>query len=91
MQFEWDEEKQLSNLAKHGLDFEDVARFFENKPILLPTHRNEELRFVATGLLDNRFISVIITMRVSVIRIISMRRARDAEISHYRRFKKIKG
>lgn len=26
MEFEWDEQKRLSNLAKHGLDFADVAQ-----------------------------------------------------------------
>ena len=26
----WDESKRLQNLAKHGLDFEDCERIFEN-------------------------------------------------------------
>jgi uncharacterized DUF497 family protein len=25
MEFEWDEEKRLTNLEKHGLDFRDVV------------------------------------------------------------------
>ena len=28
MEFEWDESKRLSNLDKHGIDFEDVLAVF---------------------------------------------------------------
>ncbi len=28
MEFEWDEEKRLANIAKHGIDFTRVKRLF---------------------------------------------------------------
>ena len=30
MGFEWDEAKRLTNFAKHGIDFVDAARIFED-------------------------------------------------------------
>jgi uncharacterized DUF497 family protein len=32
MGFEWDEEKRLSNIAKHGFDFIRAARLFGGRP-----------------------------------------------------------
>jgi len=34
MRFEWDEEKRLSNIAKHGFDFIRAARLFDGRPEL---------------------------------------------------------
>ena len=30
MLFEWDEEKNVANVKKHGIDFEDAIRVFED-------------------------------------------------------------
>ncbi len=30
MRFEWDEEKRRKNIEKHGFDFADVPKLFEN-------------------------------------------------------------
>ena len=30
MKFEWDEQKRLVNLQRHGIDFVDAERIFEN-------------------------------------------------------------
>jgi uncharacterized protein len=52
MRFEWDETKRISNLWKHGLDFEDVERAFENTTVTLPDNRfdtetNDLLRVIS--------------------------------------------
>ena len=39
MIYEWDEAKNLANQAKHGLSFEDMARFDWNLAVLM----NEEI------------------------------------------------
>ena len=31
MRFEWDEEKRLANLQKHGIDFADIENVFAHK------------------------------------------------------------
>ena len=40
MEFEWDEAKRISNLAKHGLDFSEVERF-----AWASAHIGRDLRF----------------------------------------------
>lgn len=87
MQFEWDENKRLYNLAKHGYDFWDARIVFRQAPAvigsLLPNLT--ETRLLAIGLLDGKFVTIVFTMRGEMIRIISMRRSRDDEILYYRR------
>jgi uncharacterized DUF497 family protein len=52
MQFAWDEKKAATNLAKHGVSFEEAATVFGN-PLSDtfddPDHSAEEHRFVIIG------------------------------------------
>jgi uncharacterized DUF497 family protein len=52
MQFAWDEMKAATNLAKHGVSFEEAATVFGN-PLSDtfddPDHSAEEHRFVIIG------------------------------------------
>jgi uncharacterized DUF497 family protein len=85
MTFEWDEAKRQSNLAKHGIDFRDVRRLFDGRPVV--TARSpypDEARYATTGVLDGRFVTAVWTRRNDAIRIISARRARNAEARDYR-------
>jgi uncharacterized protein len=85
MDFEWDENKRAINLAEHGLDLIDATRLFDGRPVFTyPSPRYGEERFVTIGQLTNRFFAVVWTERVGAIRLISFRRARDAEERKYR-------
>ena len=85
MRFEWDEAKRQSNLAKHGVDFLRARALFDGRPTLtVPNRRFEEERFATTGDIDGRFYTVIWTRRDGTTRLISARRARDAEERAYR-------
>jgi uncharacterized DUF497 family protein len=85
MDFEWDENKRATNLAEHGLDLIDATPLFDGRPVFTyPSPRHGEERFVTVGLLANRFFAVVWTERVEAIRLISFRRARDAEERKYR-------
>ncbi|MBA2278731.1 MAG: BrnT family toxin [Chloroflexia bacterium] len=80
MQFEWDESKRLSNLDKHGIDFIGAMDLFDGRPEW--TSRSAygfEERYVTTGLIEDRFVTVVWTRRSDKIRLISARRARDGE------------
>ena len=60
MEFEWDDAKQRRNLAKHGIDFLDVRRLFDGRPIV--TTRSpfpDAARYLTTGMLDGRFVTVV--------------------------------
>jgi len=80
MQFEWDENKRLANIEKHGIDFIRAQRIFDDVHLSADLPYESEPRWVAIGLMDGREIAVIYTMRgKDTIRLISARRARDNE------------
>ena len=87
MEFEWDEDKRESNLDKHGIDFQDAVHVFDGRVILTGRSTFElEERFLTTSILnDGRCATVIWTVRGEKTRIISARRARDAEERNYRK------
>jgi uncharacterized DUF497 family protein len=85
MEFEWDEAKRRSNLAKHGVDFLRARALFDGRPVVTTVSRYpDEQRFLTTGEIDGRFYTVVWTQRGKNIRLISARRARDAEARDYR-------
>ncbi len=81
MDFEWDERKRRSNLAKHGVDFADLEILFAGPTFTDRDDRFEypEPRFLTFGFLDQRLLVVAHTETDRVIRIISARRATNHE------------
>ena len=86
MVFEWDPAKNEKNIAKHGIDFEDAVGIFEGPVLDRPDERRDygEPRFIAFGILDDREIAVVYTIRATHRRIISARRASKDERKEYR-------
>ena len=85
VEFEWDEVKRLSYLEKHELDFLAARRLFDGRPLFTTTNlHHDELRSVSTGVNEYRHYTLIWTERSDSDRVISMRRARDAEKRKYR-------
>jgi uncharacterized protein len=84
MRFEWDERKRLANLAKHGLDFLDADLIFRGEFYRYPSGRRGEDRWVTVGLLEEREVALVWTVRADARRIISFRRARREERRQYR-------
>jgi uncharacterized protein len=82
-QFEWDEAKRLSNIEKHGLDFRDAVLVFGGRFVRWPCVGHDEERWMAVGILNGLEVAVIFTMRSSVVRIISARRAYRRERKNY--------
>jgi uncharacterized protein len=80
MEFEWDEAKNEANQLKHGFDFAFAIRIFDGPVRRLASLRpGSEWRTVATGRVEDRFISVVYTRRDGRYRIISARPARRYE------------
>ena len=82
--FEWDDSKALSNVAKHGISFDEAT-------IEDPDHSVDEDRFVLLGMsLQANVLIVCHCLRQagSSIRIISARKATRSEQNHYWRFRK---
>lgn len=91
LSFEWDENKAKSNLAKHGVSFEEAKTVFYDDAALIiadPDNSGQEDRFVILGFSANARILVVCHCYrdgEGVIRIISARKATRNEASHYRR------
>lgn len=85
MLFEWDENKRLANLEKHGIDFVDAAAVFEGgaRVYSYPSPKHEEDRWVTVGQANGRLIAVIWTERQRAVRLISARSAREEERRQY--------
>ena len=86
MEFGWDENKAVANLAKHEISFEYATRVFLD-PYRLEqedlVEYEEEMRHRVIGMVDNRVLLVIYTERLSRTRIISARRATRHERRKY--------
>lgn len=80
MLFEWDEEKRLLNLERHGIDFLDAGGLFDGRPVSTRgSPRDGEDRWMTTGVLEGEYVTVVWTWRDENRRLISARRARDGE------------
>jgi hypothetical protein len=83
MEIEWDREKALSNLRKHGVSFDEAATVFYD-PLSAtfddPDHSSAERRFVTVGFSAvGRLLVVSHTERKQALRIISARAATRSE------------
>lgn len=76
MELEFDPQKSNRNLAKHGIDFDDAQRLWEDPNLLeIPARTEDEPRFVVIGRIDGKHWSAVMTHRGGDIRIISVRRS----------------
>ena len=84
LEFEFDERKSLINEEKHGIDFLEAQKLWDDSDrIVIPAKNLDEQRFLLIGNIKNRFWSVIFTYRLDKIRIISVRHSRINEIGIY--------
>lgn len=86
MNFEWDENKNKSNIEKHGIGFKQSQEVFfdENKIESLDNRKDYgEQRYKIIGKSFDLILSVIYTFRNSKIRIISARGASKNEREVY--------
>jgi uncharacterized DUF497 family protein len=73
LEFEWDEEKRITNIKERGVDFRDAGLIFEGPVITKEDMRENygEQRFRALGKVDDEYYVVAYTWRGSTCRIIS--------------------
>jgi uncharacterized DUF497 family protein len=84
MEFEFDVKKSSSNKIKHGIDFSQAQKLWDDPDLIeIPVRTSDEPRFLVVGKISDRFWSGIITYRGDKIRIISVRRARKEEVNIY--------
>jgi uncharacterized protein len=84
IKFEFDENKSQTNLEKHGIDFVDAQRLWDDTDLLeIPAKTVDEPRSLVIGIISGIHWSGVITYRGNRIRIISVRRSRKEEVSLY--------
>ena len=91
MKFEWDQQKNQANIAKHELDFTDASKVFRLPLRISLDERQDygEERWVGLGILDGRVVVVVFTEPdQQTIRIISLRKALPYERKRYEQYLK---
>lgn len=86
MLFEWDETKRKINLIKHGLDFIDSYKLWQNTMVVIEDRRYDygEVRYIGYGGLEGRIVVCAYTLPAcNCVRIISLRKANRREIRYY--------
>lgn len=84
MEFEFDPRKSEANQRKHGIDFNQAKRLWDDPAVVqIPARTADEPRFLMIGRLQGKHWSAVITDRSSVIRLISVRRSRPEEVQLY--------
>lgn len=87
MKFEWNEAKRRINLTRHGIDFAELAEFFEGLTVDFLDDRYDygEQRVVTLGLFKGYVLVVVHTGTEDNIRFISARRStKDEEITYFK-------
>jgi hypothetical protein len=83
LRFEWNRRKAESNLAKHGVSFEEAGTVFGDPLAQIiddPRHSTGEQRSILLGQSDrSRLLVVLFTERRGAIRLISARKATPRE------------
>jgi uncharacterized protein len=81
----WDENKRLSNLAKHGVDFRDLASLNWLEAVRFEDRRQDygERRWIALASLGDRLHVVVYVERDGDVRYISARKANSREVDYY--------
>lgn len=89
IKFEWDKTKNILNIKKHGIDFNEAATVFLDDEALLiedEKHSGEEDRFVLLGFSQKANLLIVChcyRANEEVIRIISARKATKNETKQY--------
>jgi uncharacterized protein len=84
--FEWDDDKNLLNQQKHGVDFLEAMLIFENDVLSVEDRRQDygERRFRSIGLVNGRCFVVVHTQRGDARRLISAWKGGINERDNYR-------
>lgn len=86
MEFEFDVVKSQVNRIKHGIDFEQAQRLWEDfNYVVVPARTVDEARFIIIARIGIEIWSGIYTKRGKFIQIISVRRSRQNEKEIYQR------
>jgi len=81
MEFEWDENKNKTNILKHNISFNEAKILFENDIYYLKEAKTKdnEVRYAISSYISEKCFTAIFTIRNNKIRLISVRRCHKNE------------
>lgn len=81
---EFDRAKDAANRLKHGLGLSALPQFTDPPSIRVDDRYDYgEVRYLAIGRVNGKGYSAVITIREGIVRLISLRRAREKELRRY--------
>ena len=84
MECEFDTPKSEINKKKHGIDFYEAQKLWDDPDFIeIPLKTSDEERFLVIGRISEKCWSAIITYRSEKVRLISVRRSRKEEVDIY--------
>jgi hypothetical protein len=84
MRFDFDPRKSRANSDKHGVDFVEAQKLWDDPDLLeIPARTDDETRWLVIGRIGVKHWSAVITNRGDIVRIISVRRSRIEEVELY--------
>ncbi len=85
MRFEYDEHKSKINKEKHGIDFVEAQKLWQNEnALVVPANIvDDEVRYALISVFSSKCYVAIFTLRNESYRLISVRRCRKNEEKHY--------
>ena len=84
MAFEYDVDKSAENKRKHGIDFDEAQALWADSALVeIPARTTDEPRWLLIGKIDQKHWSAVVTRRGENVRLISVRRSRDEEVTIY--------
>jgi uncharacterized DUF497 family protein len=85
MSYEWDPNKAITNIEKHGIDFADAVTVFNDlNAVTIDDPDYDEQRFITIAMdAFGRILVVTYTWRGDIIRLITARKATKRERKQY--------
>ncbi len=84
MRFEYDLDKSSENKRKHGIDFDEAQALWADSALVeIPARTTDEPRWLLIGKIGKKHWSAVVTRRADNVRLISVRRSRDEEVTIY--------
>ena len=84
MTFEFAPVKSRANKARHGIDFIEAQKLWDDADLVeVPLKTEDDPRFLVVGKIKEKYWTGIITYRKGMIRIISVRCSRKEEVFMY--------
>ena len=79
----YERDERHGNIAKHGIDFDEIERFQWSGALIEPDDLHSEPRFRALGYIGRRLHTVVYTERLGNTRAISIRKSNLKEENRY--------